>query len=282
LVELKGKTDELVPLKAASAREWCRSASKHTPWRYLYVPYHVFQMSPSATIEELERACVPSLDGLIGEAKTLQAQLPLDEETALQHSHDRLIQVAKAAGFESVPPDFERVIRQAVETLDWSIGSKQPTLGTAFQALFRPIDDLSIRIVVKHLNHHVPAGYDERDRYFDPVSGGAYGKQAQLLSTYQRYLRMNLVEGRSMQKLSTLLFCLNYANKWTVDGGGVWDDVRDEFCTPQFELLYEVLDRVNQLRNTKLAHEGEITDPSEATAELTHWVGCVCLMSALA
>lgn len=281
VVELKGKTDELVPLKAAAAKEWCRAASKHGDWRYLYVPYHVFQNTPSPTIEELERACLPALSGLAKEAKTLQTTLPLDEETAVAKAHSRVLEVAAQAGFSAVPPRFEQLLRQAVEALDWAIGSRQPTLGLAFQPLFSVFDKLAIEILSGYVGRHIPTDQAGRDLYFQPVGQVMASRQADTLDKNARYLRKNLVEGQSMQKLGTLLFCLTYAQDWTVDGGGIWEDVRDEFCSVEFGLLYESLKRVNNLRNTKLAHEGELVDEQEAREELAHWFGTICLMDGI-
>jgi len=83
LVELKGRQDELVPLKANVAVEWCRAASdKNVRWHYLYVPYHLFQQGAAVTVEELARACAPALKALLDEWKTRQPALPLEEATA--------------------------------------------------------------------------------------------------------------------------------------------------------------------------------------------------------
>ncbi len=54
LVELKGRQDEMVPLKATAAVEWCKVASRKVArWHYLYVPYHLFQHGAATTIAEL-------------------------------------------------------------------------------------------------------------------------------------------------------------------------------------------------------------------------------------
>jgi type III restriction enzyme len=281
LVELKGKTDELVPIKAVSAREWCKAASTTTKWQYLYVPYHLFQTTPTSTIGELARACLPSLTELDKEAKTFQTTLPLDEETAQQKALDRLEEHVKAAGFTEAPAEFAQVMREAIETLDFAFTKGHSNFGKAFQPFFCPLDKLAIRILQKRLVPHIPADSGDRYLYFHPVGGTMSNKDRDLLEKNQRYLEKNLVYGQSIQKLGTLLFCLAYAQDWQDDGGGIWDDVRDEFSDPQCGLLYDVLSRVNKLRNNKLAHEGELVDPQEAKEELVHWVGCICLMATL-
>ena len=70
LVELKGRQDNLVPLKAKAAMEWCRVASTvGKPWKYLYVPQDRFQKEPPATIEELARICKLALQELFVQGK---------------------------------------------------------------------------------------------------------------------------------------------------------------------------------------------------------------------
>lgn len=281
VVELKGKTDELVPRKAAAAREWCRSASKYAHWRYLYVPYHIFQTSRPANIEEMERACLPFLSALEKEDKTGQATLPLDEVTAEKLATDRVAEFVQAAGFAEPPPACEQAIRQAVETLDFAIARNHGTFGSAFTSLLLPLDKYARSMIAKRLSPHVPHGHTDRSLYFAPDLSGLYEADRSHLVRNQRALRSNLVEGRSMQLLGTLLFCLNYAQNWTLDAGGVWEDVRDEFAGEEFEILYEVLARINDLRNKKIAHEGGLTDQEEARRELTHWIGGLCLFARL-
>ncbi|MEO0248552.1 MAG: DEAD/DEAH box helicase family protein, partial [candidate division WOR-3 bacterium] len=89
LVELKGKVDELVPFKANAANEWCKAASQSgLKWTYLYVPYHLFQQSAAATVQELARACEPSLKTLLEEVETGQLAIPFEEVTARAQADD--------------------------------------------------------------------------------------------------------------------------------------------------------------------------------------------------
>jgi type III restriction enzyme len=102
LVELKGKEDPLVPLKARAAVEWCKNASKGTSlWRYLYVPYLLFQQSASSSAEELARACEPTLKGLIKEAETGQQELPIAEAAEKQRVNDLFSQILNNLTFPS-------------------------------------------------------------------------------------------------------------------------------------------------------------------------------------
>jgi type III restriction enzyme len=279
LVELKGKTDELVPFKARASNEWCKTASKDVAWDYLYIPYLLFQQSSASAIEDLARACTPSLKDLVHEARTRQAALPLEEETAKAHIEDVYAKTLRESGVAEFPAHIDSVVRQAVSTLDDAITKRYPTFGSAFQPFLGPIDDLCLKIIVQKLSDHVPADQAERDYYFDPVLDRYGGGTKATLEKHQRWLKDNLVHGRRMQLLATLLFCLRYAHEWDKDVGGVWDDVRDEFSNKVFADLLEVLDQVNADRNKRIAHvEVAISDPTEAWEIMRRWTMCLAAL----
>ncbi|MBW1741312.1 MAG: DEAD/DEAH box helicase family protein, partial [Deltaproteobacteria bacterium] len=262
LVELKGKVDSLVPLKARAAVEWCKVASgKEIKWQYLYVPYHLFQQAAPATIAELSRSCEPSLKALIQEAEKNQEELALEEETTKKEFADLFSKVIKQAGLDKAPDPVADVIRQAVDTLDYAIRSKHPSLGIAFQPLLAPFDRYSLQILVNRISSKIPGDQIKRDEYFNPYLDNVSYKERNQLEKYQRHLKSNLIFGRKLQCLGTLLFCLEYANDG-LDAPGIWKDVRSELRTPEMASLYSELTQVNRLRNLKIAHgEEQLTDP---------------------
>lgn len=87
LAELKGREDSLVT---------------GGQWQYLFVPYLLFQQSAAATVEELLRACAPSLQELVKEFKTGQLALPLEETTARQRADELFARVLRQA--DITPP----------------------------------------------------------------------------------------------------------------------------------------------------------------------------------
>ena len=122
--------------------------AKNIKWRYLDVPYHLFQQSAPGKIEELLRACEPSLKALIEEAETRQQQLPLIEATQKTESEELFADVLRKAGIKEAPAAIEGLMRQAVQLLDYAVKAKMSGLGHPFQVLFRPLDDYSIQILV--------------------------------------------------------------------------------------------------------------------------------------
>ncbi len=279
LVELKGKVDELVPMKAQAASTWCKAASKEVDWEYLYIPYHLFQQSHASTIADMARACIPSLKDLISEAKNRQATLPLEEATALAHAEDLYTKTLAKCGVSLLSADVEGRVRQALNALEDAVVKKAPTLGLAFQPLLGSLDNLSFRILDQRLSSHVPPTTTEREYYFDPVLSGFSGGGLTTLQKHQRWLKDNLVHGRRMQLLATLLFCLKYANEWDRDAGGVWDDVRDEFSAEKLAILLPILTNVNDVRNRSVAHvDVELSDPEEAWIYMREWIKCLAMM----
>lgn len=277
LVELKGRQDNLVPLKASAAVGWCKAASrKDARWHYLYVPYHLFQQSAAATLEELARASIPSLKGLLDEFKTQQLALPLEEATAQSQEEDLFRQVLQEAGIDQPPAAIADVMRQSVLVLDHAIRSRQPSLGHAFQPLLAPYDEYSLRILEKYIKPHLPVRSNDRHDFYNPDIRSMSSREKSLLEKNQRYLRNNLEYGRSMQRLGTLLFCLDYAQQGGWGAGGVWKVVESVFSTSQFTSLYTYLNEVNDFRNTRVAHvEQPLTDEAEAWSQLRSWLVCL-------
>lgn len=283
LVELKGKVDALVPVKACAAVQWCKAASKgKTKWRYLYVPYHLFQQSAAAEIEELARACEPSLKAILGEAETGQQELPLFEATARKEAEELLSRVMEQAGISEAPESVAGSMRQSVLLLDHAVRSGVPDYAHAFQPLLGPLDDYSLRILEKRLGPRIPKDDRSRRDYFSPYLGSLSSRDRSVLAKNQRYLEHNLVFGRSIMKLGTLLFCLRYAQGEVCDAPGMWKDVENVFAGKEMESLYEGLDSVNGFRNKHVAHvEERLTDAEEAWEAMEVWLRCLDRMAKL-
>ncbi len=281
LVELKGRQDDLVPLKATAAVEWCKTASsKEARWHYLYVPYHLFQQGAATTIAELSRACEPALKALLDEWRTKQPALPLEEATAQSQAEALFAQVLREAGIARPPSTVESVMRQAVLLLDHAIRSCQPTFAHAFQPLLGPLDEYALRILERYLKPVIPPDKEASIMFFNPNLEHLPQREKTLLEKNQRYLRDNLVFGRSIQRLGTLLFCLEYARRGRGDVAGVWEEARRRFSSATFDDLFRLLSRVNEFRNTRVAHvETPLTDEREAWDAMRTWLACLNTMA---
>ncbi|GIV19493.1 MAG: type III restriction endonuclease subunit R [Armatimonadota bacterium] len=284
LVELKGRVDELVPLKARAAVEWCKAASsEQAQWKYLYVPYLLFQSSAFATMEHLARACAPKLSELLREGETKQRQLHLEEATVAEQQEEAVRTILKDAGVSTLPEDILQAVRQAAILLDHAVKTSLQDFAHAFQPLLRPLDDLAIRILEKRLKPFIPSSANQVKAFFNPYPQSVHEKDQLLLQRYQKYLSDNLVYGRSLQRLGTLLFCLDYAQNWSYPLEGIWKAVREAFSDRVFAELYRVLEEVNRFRNTRVAHvEQPLKDASEARQALCQWVKCLDMMAQIA
>jgi len=274
LCELKGKVDALVPVKARAAVEWCKATSKgKVRWQYLYVPYHLFQQSAAGTIEELARTCEPSLKTLIQEAETGQQELPLMEATAQKEAEELFMRVLQQAGITQTPAAVADAMRQSVLLLDHAVRTGMPEYGHSFQPLLHPLDEYALRILDRQLSPRVPSEASKRDIYFSPYLETLPPKIRVLLERNGRYLKDNLIFGRSIMKLGTLLFCLRYAKEGGGEVSGVWKDVQEIFSGSEMASLYGDLEKVNTFRNTHVAHvETRLNDANEAWEAMKVWL----------
>ncbi len=284
LCELKGKEDPLVPIKARAGIEWCRVASKdQDSWRYLYVPYLLFQQSAPNSVEELARACEPTLSLLVKEAETGQKELPLAEAAEKERIDNLDIRIIKQAGLEKAPEIAEGAIRQAISLLDHAERAGMADLGHAFQPLLAPLDDLAMNILAKFIKPRIPTEPEKREAYFSPYLANLRPKERALLDKNGRYLKDNLVFGRPIMKLGTLLYCLDYARCSGWGAVGVWKDVQQVFSFNELEELYSVVESVNRFRNTRVAHvESPLREPQQAWQALILWIRCLGIMARLA
>lgn len=281
LVELKGQQDELVPLKASAAVEWCKTVSDEVArWHYLYVPYSLFQRGAAATIEELARACAPALKSLLDEWKTKQRALPLEEDTAQSQAKALFEQALREAGIAQPPAEIADTMRQAVLLLDHAVRSRHATYAAAFQPLLGPLDEYALRLLEEAIRPAIPPRKEDSIAFFNPPLEHVPDRERVLLERNQRYLRDNLVFGRSIQRLGTLLFCMEYAQTGRKDVDGVWRVVRERFAA--LGDLYAMLRQVNEFRNTRVAHvEKPLTDQEEAWEAMRNWLACLNMMAAL-
>ena len=277
LCELKGRVDSLVPFKARAAMEWCEAASESgTPWRYLYIPCHLLMPTFPATMEELEHACEPALQELLREARTGQTTLPLDEKTARKQLESLCERVFREAGITEPAAPIAEVVRQAIMLLNHAIQMKMSTYAHAFQPFLKPLDEYALIILERNLRPRMPKESDQWDRYF-------LVSEEPALQRNGRYLMQNLAFRRPMMRLGVLLFCLQYAAHPSPKESGVWKDVAELFSTPEMRELYELLEPVNHLRNTRVAHvEKPLDDPDEAWKAMHQWIQCLNKMVEIA
>lgn len=146
------------------------------------------------------------------------------------------------------------------------------------------LDEYAIRILSKYLSPKIPRDAIKHHDYFNPFLGGLPVKEKGLFGKNARYLEHNLIFGRSIQKMGTLLFCLAYAQEpGSAKVGGVWQDVKPVFAVSEMANLYTDLKEVNTFRNTRVAHvETKLDDPDEAWKAMRAWLRCLGKMAEIA
>ncbi len=280
LCELKGREDNLVPLKAKAAVEWCKSASKgKVKWHYLFIPYHLFQKSTASSLEELARACTPSLQSLIKEGVSEQIYIDFDAVDKADISDPLFEKIKKIASIDTVPEDIHENVRQALLILDHAERTGMKGYAHAFQPLLYNLDEYAMRLLVNGLQDKIPTDIKWRDAYFMPDLSKVHVSKREVVKRYGRYLKDNLIFARSIMKLGTVLFCLEYAQKGGFGASGIWKDVEKVYSGSEMGDLYNLLATVNEFRNTRIAHvEKQITDVDEAWNNMAVWVKCLSMM----
>ena len=272
LVETKGRADRDVPFKARAAVEWCKSASKQrTKWEYLYIPQDVFAQVSGNSIEELARACAPSLAGLVKEAKEPQLILSFekpDEERVAEQTKAFLT----ADELSNLPTRYRKAIEHAVSLFHFHEKKKEASFAPVFQPLLGPIDHAAETVLVNGLMADVPGCETEQKDFFEPDMSSVKTKSVSFLQERARSLKRLLVHRSPLMPTGLLIFCLDYGKKDTTPLPGIFTSVRSRFAAFKDSNLQELLQHVYDFRNDYVAHEKKkLTDVAVAREALKTW-----------
>lgn len=283
LVETKGRVDTSVPWKARAAVEWCKTAStKKRKWTYVYLPMAQMEAATEYHVGKLASACKPALQSLLELIQTGQAELPLDA-TPEEVTAERTATALDAAGLSDLPEELRPFVEQAVNQLAFSRSKPGWQLGAAFMPLLIPLERLCGDILNNRLGPRVPPGRDEQGYYFSPYLGGVTKAQEHVLRKNGENLRRNLVYRSNSNRIGTFLFCLDFADSWDLDPGGIWDDVRQVFASEDVQAVRGRLGEMNAFRGRHVAHVDEpLTDPEVADAAMKDWLQGLTALYALA
>ncbi len=283
LVETKGREDRDVPSKARAAIAWCESASSaNCPWEYLYLPQSVFARHRGSSVEELAVTCRPALVDLIGSAKT-QEELPLfayaqAKVEELEHEESLLAPEALA----SLPPRYRHAVDQASMLLRFLRTKDNVNYAAAFSALLGPLDEAAKGLLLRRLQEPVPAQAAEQGAWFEPDLD-VRGAKRRHYEDMARNLKKTLVYGNGISPIGLLRSCLDFALNDNARLDGVFEAVRGAFRLTGGRRLLSDIERVNDFRNTRIAHQEEPLNESElAERELRHWMQTIAAITAIA
>lgn len=273
LGETKGRTDEDVPGKARAAIEWCKAAStKKVKWTYLYVPQLVFEQVRRNSIEELERACQPSLVKLLQEAASPQLTLNL-ELTEEEQLAEKATEFIDPKALAALPSRYRRAIEHAVALFHFHANKDVASFAPIFQPLLGPIDSAAEALLLSRLSAEVPAPAKAQKDYFEPDLTGVERTKANYLKEKARLLRRLLVHRSPLMPSGVLVFCFEYADKKTEPKPGVFTAIRAQFAPLLSTDLPQLVHAFYDFRNTYIAHaKSELTDPEATREALALWI----------
>lgn len=273
LVETKGRADRDVPAKARAAIEWCKAASsKRGKWEYLYVPERVFEQVRGNSVDELARACAPSLAELLQEATTPQLALsfePSEEARLAEQVRDFIGPDVLAA----LPSRYRKAVEHSVALFHFHQNKQTVSFAPVFQPLLGPIDHAAEALLLKRLADDVPPEATAQRDYFEPDMSKA--KNRDFLLERARTLKKLLVHRSPLMPTGTLSFCFDYAAKEAEPLPGIYAHVRKQFAGLAKTNLPMQVREVYDFRNTYVAHQkgGELTDVGATREALREWIG---------
>lgn len=271
LVETKGREDRDVPRKARAAIAWCEAASSGgVQWQYLYVPQGVFSEMRGSSIAALAHTCGPALYDLTHEEETQEA-LPLFAAiTAVDEAAPDYAGIVTAGELESLPERYRRSIEQAITLHRFMEKKAGMNHAPVFTALLGVLDEAAKGLIVRRLQNAVPASVPEQKAWFTPCF---QGEEIKLYKDMALNLKRTLVFNNGISPLGLLRSCLDYALNGQGRLGGVFDALRARFRQPDAPALLDTVTRINDFRNTYVAHQSaELTDAAAAMGELKLWI----------
>jgi type III restriction enzyme len=284
LVETKGQIDREVPSKAKAAVEWCKSASSKTAkWEYVFVPEGVFQRFQGTALAEMTRMCVPSLQDLLNQ-QAFRVELPLFAAAGVgtlesQGSEQRASEVVPRKMVEGLPERLQKAVDEAVSLYLFFEKKTDVNFAPVFTALLGVIDEAAKGLVMQKLKSHLPETAPEQQKWFEPYLGKVDSRMHRHYTELARNLRKTLVYQSGVSPLGLLRNCYDYALNDSTALTGVFEAVKDQFRSPGARRTLDLVQRVNDFRNTRVAHqEKALTDREEAKDELKKWVEALGLI----
>ena len=271
LVETKGRQDTDVTHKASAALEWCKAASNGTrKWEYVFVPQSIMSGFAANRFEDLVRTCEPALQNILSQ-KTASPELPLFENMSSNNAEtffgkdifDKLNQRYKRAAQDSL--DLYRFFENRDGKVNFS---------PLFTSLIGPLDEACKHVIIALLKSSVPVGRLDQQEWFRPNLGSIDPRTSSSYESISKNLRRGLIYGNPHSVIGLLKSCLDIAENSTDKVGGIFGAIREKFKFPSSHTLLNQITKVNEFRNTFVAHANKELDRKEMAEEnLKLWVG---------
>ncbi len=275
LIETKGREDRDVPRKAKAAVAWCEAASgPGCKWEYVYVPQGLLERLSGNTVRDLARACAPALQNLLSEEEEKEAAplfaAVIEAEAA---EKPKLPDFIDAAVLDALPSRYRKAVDQAVLLLQFIENHPEMSYAPVFNCLLGCIDEAARGLLLRRLKDAVPTSPADQKTWFEPYLGNADRRQQDFYRHTALNLRKTVLYGNGTSPLGLLRSCMDYALNDTTKLGGVLDAVRTAFKVKGGRELLDIVQKMNDFRNTVVAHQDEeLRDVARAKRELSAWI----------
>ncbi|MCP5060299.1 MAG: DEAD/DEAH box helicase family protein [bacterium] len=277
LVETKGREDRDVAKKARAAVAWCEAASSDkAKWEYIYVPQGVFERITGDTLEDVLRTCRPALTRLLGEEEPDELPILAAIDKAQAEADEKppeVLELVDAKTLDSLPPRYRKAVQQAVMLYSFFENKEGMNYAPAFNALLGSLDESSRGLLKRRLQDEVPPVGNEAEDWFSPYFEKPDRRKLPGYKAMARNLKKTLVYDSGISPLGLLRTCMDFALNDKTKVEGVFASIREKFQVKGGRDVLGKLQRVNDFRNTRVAHqEDEITDAAAAKKELLYWI----------
>ena len=286
LVETKGREDRSVARKARAAVAWCEAASSdQVKWEYVYVPQGVFERITGDRLDDVVRTCRPALTRLLSEDVAEELPLFAAIEKAYAEEDEKapdVTELVPQATLDALPPRYRKAATEAA-TL-YRFFEKKPGMNyaPAFSTLLGSLDEASRGLLKRRLQPEIPPVGHEAEDWFDPAFDRVDRRQLQYHRKTAQNLKKTLVYNSGISPLGLLRSCMDFALNDKTKLGGVFACIREKFQVKGGRDVLAKVQRVNDFRNTRIAHqEEELTDLALAKKELLVWVDTLALLAQL-
>lgn len=284
LLETKGREDRDVPRKAQAAIEWCKSSStKKAKWEYLYIPQGIFERLRSSTMQQLADACRPALQNLLEtDTAAIQGSLFGPQLAEEDEARIEITALIPETTLRALPSRYERAVEQATLLYHFMENKEGMNFAAVFTGLLGSLDEAAKGLIARRMEDRLPVDTPSQKAWFDVyLPYDLPNGKRRHFEMMAKNLKKTLLYQSGISPIGLLRTCLDYALNDHTRLNGVFEAVREQFRFQGARRLLDAANRVNDFRNTWVAHqEQELTDGELAKEELVTWVEAIRLFSA--
>lgn len=283
LVETKGREDRDIPRKTQAAIEWCKTSStRKRKWEYLYIPQGVFERLSSSTIEQLADACRPALVNLFEtDSAAEQGSLFGPQLAEADENRQEVTSLIPKEVLSALPSRYQRAVEQAAMLYHFLENKENINFASVFTGLLGSIDEAAKGLINRRLESQLPVDMPSQQAWFNVyLPYDLQDGKRRHLEGMAKNLKKTLVYQSGISPIGLLRSCLDFALNDHTRLSGVFEAVREEFRFQGARKMLEVTTRINDFRNTWIAHqERGLTDYKLTKKELLAWVEALQLFS---